>query len=158
VSVGKAKLELKSSRVKGGELHGIMAKLEDGLSWIGRSCGGLPMVDREVAGEELEPRRRSEARSEVRVQERAKWREGKLLSVLDKQRSVGEARTGASHDGGGVAAGQSSGRGGATWSTRKKARGEKLGRPEERSYGGRSGGGVWELPEQEVAPIGRQQR
>jgi hypothetical protein len=50
-------LELKSSRVKGGELHGIMAKLEEGLSWIGRSCGGLPTVSREVAGEELERRR-----------------------------------------------------------------------------------------------------
>jgi hypothetical protein len=43
--------------VKGGELHGIMAKLEEGLSWIGRSCGGLPTVSRKVAGEELERRR-----------------------------------------------------------------------------------------------------
>jgi hypothetical protein len=33
-----------------------MAKLEEGLSWIGRSCGGLPTVSREVAGEELERR------------------------------------------------------------------------------------------------------
>jgi hypothetical protein len=39
-----------------GELHGIMAKLEEGLSWIGRSWGGLPTVSREVAGEELERR------------------------------------------------------------------------------------------------------
>jgi hypothetical protein len=52
-----AKLELKSSRVKGGELHGIMAKLEEGLSWIGRSCGGLSTVSGEIAGEELERRR-----------------------------------------------------------------------------------------------------
>jgi hypothetical protein len=37
-----------------GELHGITAKLEDRLSWIGRSWGGLPTVSREVAGEELE--------------------------------------------------------------------------------------------------------
>jgi hypothetical protein len=35
---------------------------------------------------------------------------------------------GASHNGGEVAAGQSSGRGGATWSAREKARGEELGR------------------------------
>jgi hypothetical protein len=40
--------------VRGCELHGIMAKLEEGLSWIGRGCGGLPTVSREVAGEELE--------------------------------------------------------------------------------------------------------
>jgi hypothetical protein len=64
----------------------------------------------------------------MRVEERAKWREGKLLSILDQQRRVGEARTGASHDGCEVAAGQSSGRGGATWSAQEKARGEKLGR------------------------------
>jgi hypothetical protein len=63
----------------------------------------------------------------MRVQERAKWRQGKLLNILDQQRRVGEARTGASHDGGEVAAGQSSGRGGATCSARMKAIGEKLG-------------------------------
>jgi hypothetical protein len=40
-----------------GELHEITAKLEEGLSWIGRSWGGLPTVSREVAGEELERRR-----------------------------------------------------------------------------------------------------
>jgi hypothetical protein len=114
--------------VKGGELHGIMAKLEEGLSWIGRGCGGLPTVNREVAGEELERRRRSEAQGEMRVQERAKWREGETVNVLDQQRRVGDARTGARHDGGEVAAGQSSGRGGATWSAQKKVRGEKLGR------------------------------
>jgi hypothetical protein len=34
-----------------------MAKLEEGLLWIGRGCGGLPTVSREVAGEELERRR-----------------------------------------------------------------------------------------------------
>jgi hypothetical protein len=37
--------------VKGGELHGIIAKLEEELLWIGRSCGGLPTVSREVTGE-----------------------------------------------------------------------------------------------------------
>jgi hypothetical protein len=62
------------------------------------------------------------------VPERVKWREGKLLNVLDQQRRVGEARTGASHDGGEVAVGQSSDRGGATWSAWEKARGEELGR------------------------------
>jgi hypothetical protein len=51
------KLELKSSRVKGGELHGIMVKLEEGLSWIGRSCDGLSTVSGEIAGEEFERRR-----------------------------------------------------------------------------------------------------
>jgi hypothetical protein len=29
-----------------GELHGITAKLWEGLSWIGRGWGGLPTVDR----------------------------------------------------------------------------------------------------------------
>jgi hypothetical protein len=62
------------------------------------------------------------------MQERAKWREGELLKVLDQKRRVGEARTGASHNGGEVAAGQSSGRGGAAWCAREKARGEELGR------------------------------
>jgi hypothetical protein len=62
------------------------------------------------------------------MQERAKWREGELLKVLDQQRRVGEAHTGASHDDGEVAAGRFSGRGGATWSAREKARGEELGR------------------------------
>jgi hypothetical protein len=77
-----AKLELKSSRVKGGELHGIMAKLEEGLSWIGRSCGDLPTVSREIAGEDSSGDGRFEVRCKMRVQERAKWKEEKLLSVL----------------------------------------------------------------------------
>jgi hypothetical protein len=51
------------------------------------------MVDRKVAGEELERRRRSEARGKMRVQERANWREGEPLKVLDQKRKVGEART-----------------------------------------------------------------
>jgi hypothetical protein len=67
-----------------------------------------------------------EARCGMRVQERAKWREGKLLNILDQQRRVGEARIGASHDGGELAARQSSGRGGVTWSAWEKARGEEL--------------------------------
>jgi hypothetical protein len=131
--------------VKGSELHRVEVKLWEGLSWIRRSCGGLPTVDREVAREELERRRRSEARGEMRVQERVKWRERGLLKVLDQQRRVGEARTGASHDDGKVAAGQSSCRGGATWSAREKAKGEKLGRRlawGRRVGGARQGGGV----------------
>jgi hypothetical protein len=114
--------------VKGDELHRVEVKLWEGLSWIGRGCGGLPMVDREVAGEELERRWCSGARGEMRVQERANWREGEPLKVLNQQGRVGEARTGASHDGGEVATGQYSGRGGATWSAREKARGRELGR------------------------------
>jgi hypothetical protein len=50
-------LKLKSSRVKDGELRRVEVKLWEGLSWIGRGCGGLPTVDRELAGEELERRR-----------------------------------------------------------------------------------------------------
>jgi hypothetical protein len=50
-------LELKSSQVKGGELHRVDVKLWEGLSGIRRSCGGLPTVSREVVGEELERRR-----------------------------------------------------------------------------------------------------
>jgi hypothetical protein len=37
-----------------------------------------------------------EARGEMRMLGRAKWREGKLLKVLDQKRRVGEARTAAS--------------------------------------------------------------
>jgi hypothetical protein len=50
------KIGAKTSRVKGGELHEIMAKLEEGLSWIGRSCDGLSTVSGEIAGEEFERR------------------------------------------------------------------------------------------------------
>jgi hypothetical protein len=81
----------------------------------------------------------------MRVQERAKWRERELLKVLNKQGWVGEARTGASHDGGEVAAGQHSGRGGATWSAREKVRGEELGRRpawRQRVGAARAGGGT----------------
>jgi hypothetical protein len=67
----------------------------------------------------------SGARGEIRMQERAKWRERELLKVLDQKRR-GEACTGASHDGGEVAAGQCSGRGGVAWRAREKARGEGL--------------------------------
>jgi hypothetical protein len=65
------------------ELHEIMAKLGEGLSWIGRGCGGLPTVDREFAGEEYGRRWRSEARGELQMPEREKWRDGKLLEVLN---------------------------------------------------------------------------
>jgi hypothetical protein len=130
--------------VKGGELHRVEVKLWEGLSWIRRGCGGLPTVDRKFAGEELERRQRSEARGGMGLQENAKQREGKLLNVLDQQRRVGEARTGASYDCSEVTAGQSSGRGGATWSARKKAGGEELGRPVWRRRVGaaRVGGGI----------------
>jgi hypothetical protein len=53
---------------------------------------------------------------------------GGLLKVLDQKRRVRGACTGASHDGGEVAAGQCSGRGGAAWRAREKAREEGLGR------------------------------
>jgi hypothetical protein len=92
------------------------------------------------------------ARGEMRARERAKWRERKPLNVLDQQSRMGKARTGASYDGGEVAAGQSSGGGGATWSARKKARGRELGRrPTWRQR-------VGALPEQEVAPAELQRR
>jgi hypothetical protein len=126
--VGEMDAVLKGGDGGASELHGIMAKLGEGLSWIGRGCGGLPTVDREFAGEEYGRRRCSEAQGELQMPERAKWREGKLLEVLNQQRRVGEERMGASHDGGEVAAEQSSGRGGATWSAQEKARGEELGR------------------------------
>jgi hypothetical protein len=120
--------ETQRSRVKGGELDRVKVKLWEGLSWIGRGCGGLPTVDRGFAGEEHGRRRRSEARGAMRMQERAKWREGELLKVVDQKRRVGEACAGASHGGGEVAVGRCSGRGGAAWRARKKARGEGLGR------------------------------
>jgi hypothetical protein len=47
-------LKLKSSQVKDGELCRVEVKLREGLSWVGRSCGGLPMVDRGLVREELE--------------------------------------------------------------------------------------------------------
>jgi hypothetical protein len=128
VSVGKAKLENSCSRVKSGELHRVEVKLWKRLWWIRKGCGGLPTVDKGLAGEEFERRRRSEARGEIGLQKSMKRREGKPLNVLDQQRRMGEARTGASYDGGEVAAGQSSGGGGAMWSERKNARGEELGR------------------------------
>jgi hypothetical protein len=47
-------------------------------------------VDRGFAGEEHGRRWRSAARGEMRMQERAKWREGELLKVLDQKRRVRE--------------------------------------------------------------------
>jgi hypothetical protein len=79
--------------VKGDELHRVEVKLWEGLSCIGRGCGGLPTVDREVAGEELERRRCSEARGEMRVQERANWREGQL-SVFNRLPTEGYTQGG----------------------------------------------------------------
>jgi hypothetical protein len=127
-----------------GELHGIMAELWEGLSWIGRGWGGLPTVDRGFAGEDTGGDDGSGARDEMRLQERAKWWEGKLLKVLDQKKKGGGGTHGASHDGGKVAAGQSSGR------ARAEAgrRGVSGRRPEEKSYGGCwPEGDAWELPE-----------
>jgi hypothetical protein len=47
---------------------------------------------------------------------------------LGPEKKGGGGTHGASHDGGKVAAGQSSGRGGAAWCAREKARGAGLGR------------------------------
>jgi hypothetical protein len=128
-----------------GELHGIMAKLWEGLSWIGRGCGGLPTVSRARRRRRTSGDSGFEARYEIRVQERAKWREREPPKFLNQQGRVGEACTGASHDDGEVAAGQRSGRGRATWSAREKVRGEELGRrPAKRRRVGatRAGGGT----------------
>jgi hypothetical protein len=112
-----------------------LASFTGSLRSYGRGCRGsggagvvCPRWTGGFAGEEHGRRRRSEARGEMNMQERAKWREEELLKVLDQKRRVGEAHTSASHDGGEVAAGQSLGRGGAAWRAREKARGEELGR------------------------------
>jgi hypothetical protein len=47
-------LKLKSSQLKDDELRRVEVKLWEGLSWVQRGCGGLPTVDRELVGEELE--------------------------------------------------------------------------------------------------------
>jgi hypothetical protein len=121
------KLELESSQAKGGELHGIMAKLEEGLSWIGRSCGGLPTGSREVIGEELE-RRRWISKFGVKCECKREQNGRRKATECLRQVKKGEEGThGASHDGNEVAAVQSSGRGGAAWSARKEAREEELG-------------------------------
>jgi hypothetical protein len=67
-------------------------------------------VNRGFAGEEYGRRRRLGARGEMRVRERAKRREEELLKALDWKRRAGGLHTGAIHDGGKVAAEQSSGR------------------------------------------------
>jgi hypothetical protein len=85
------------------------------------------------------------------MQGRAKWREGKLLKVLDQKRRVGEARTMLAS----TAARWRPGR------ARAEAgrRGAHERRPKEKSLGGgRPGGDVWELPEQEVASAELQRR
>jgi hypothetical protein len=112
--------------VKGDELHGITAKLEEGLSWIGKSCGGLPMVSREVTGEELERRRWIQS-SLWNVSVGESEMEGrKATEYFIPARKGGGTRTGTRHDGGKGAAGQNSSRGGATWSAWEKGRGEEL--------------------------------
>jgi hypothetical protein len=55
--VGEVDAVLKGGDRGAGELHEITAKLWEGLSWIGRGCGGLPTVDRRSAGEEHGRRR-----------------------------------------------------------------------------------------------------
>jgi hypothetical protein len=70
---------------------------------------------------------------------------GGATEGLGPAKKGGGGTHGASHDGGEVAAGQSSGRGGATWRAREKARGEELGRePAWGRYVGasRAGGGT----------------
>jgi hypothetical protein len=86
----ESQTEAQRSRVKGGELHRIELKLWEGLSSIRRGWSGLSTVDREFAGgEEHRWRRCSAARGEMQMQEREKWREGKLLKVLDQKRRKG---------------------------------------------------------------------
>jgi hypothetical protein len=53
---------------------------------------------------------------------------GEATEDLGQEKKGGGVCTGASHDGGEVAAGQCSGRGGAAWRAREKAREEELGR------------------------------
>jgi hypothetical protein len=53
---------------------------------------------------------------------------GEATEGLGPKKKGGGGTHNASLDGGEVAAGQSSGRGGATWSAREKAKGEELGR------------------------------
>jgi hypothetical protein len=42
--IGEVDAVLKGGDGGAGELHGITVKLWEGLSWIGRGWGGLPMV------------------------------------------------------------------------------------------------------------------
>jgi hypothetical protein len=139
------KLEVKSSRVEGGELHRIMAKLEEGLSWIGRSYGGLPTVSRQVAGEELKWRRWIRTSVGNASARESEMEGGEATEHFKPAKKGGEARTGARHDSGKVAAGQNSSRGGATWSAWEKARGKELERrPAWRQHvrAARAGGGA----------------
>jgi hypothetical protein len=84
----EGQLKLQRSRLKGGRASQGLGEAMGGLSGIGRGWGGLPMVDRGFAGEEHGRRHLSAARGEMRMQERAKWREGELLKVLDQKRRV----------------------------------------------------------------------
>jgi hypothetical protein len=54
-----------------GELHGITTKLLEVMVWLEKGRGELSTVDRGFAGEEHGRRRRSAARGEMRMQERA---------------------------------------------------------------------------------------
>jgi hypothetical protein len=88
-----------------GELHGITMRLEEGLSWIGRSWGGLPTVSREVAGEELERRRWIQSSVWNASAGEREMEEGEATECFIPARKGGEARTGARHDDGKVAPG-----------------------------------------------------
>jgi hypothetical protein len=119
-----------------GDLHGIMAKLWEGLLWIGRGWGGLPTVSRARRRQRAGGDGGSGAWGELRMQEREKWREGELLKVLDQKRRVGEARTALVT----MAARWRPGR------ARAEAgqRGARERSPEERGYGGgQPGGNAW---------------
>jgi hypothetical protein len=109
-----------------GELHWITAKLEEGLSWIRRSWGGLPTVSREVAGEELEWRQWIQSSVWNASARESKMEGGEATKCFIPARKGGEACTGARYDDGKVAAGQNSSRGGAAWHAQGRARGEEL--------------------------------
>jgi hypothetical protein len=85
---GEVDVVLKGGDGGAGELHGIMMKLLKVMVWLEKGRGELSTVDMGFAGEEHGRRRRSAARGEMRMQERAKWREGELLKVLDQKRKV----------------------------------------------------------------------
>jgi hypothetical protein len=91
---------LKTSDGGAGELHGITVKLVEGLSWIGRSWGGLPMASREVAGEELERRRWIQSSVWNASAGESEMEGGEATECFILARKGGEARTGARHDDG----------------------------------------------------------
>jgi hypothetical protein len=75
--------EAQISRLKGGRASWGRGEAMGGAVVDREGLGWSATVDRGFAGEEHGRRWRSEARGEMRMQERAKWREGELLKVLD---------------------------------------------------------------------------